>query len=213
MYRSLLVMTKGYGEMNLKLGFYGSVINLCAVIAFAVSMLVRVDYASYLSSFFIAIGFILMMCAYAGIATEDNKAMGFATLVFTTIYAILIVFVYYTQMTTVQLEELNEQAARILDYQSFGLMFNFDLLGYGFMAAATFFASFLVLTKTKADRWLKVLLRIHGIFAISCFVLPLLGVFTSDMKGGDLIGVAVLEFWCVYFIPVGILSILHFKRK
>ena len=36
-------------------------------------------------------------------------------------------------------EELNDQAARILDYRKGGLLFNYDLLGYGMMALSTFF--------------------------------------------------------------------------
>ncbi len=41
----------------------------------------------------------------------------------------------------------------------------------------------------------------------------MLGIFSSDMKGPDWIGTAVLEFWCIYFTPIGILSFLHFKKK
>jgi len=32
------------------------------------------------------------------------------------------------------------------------------------------------------------------------------------MQGGTWIGTAILEFWCVYFAPIGILSIIHFMR-
>ena len=35
-------------------------------------------------------------------------------------------------------EQLNEQASRLLEFNKFGLIFNYDLLGYGVMALSTF---------------------------------------------------------------------------
>ena len=49
---------------------------------------------------------------------------------------------------------------------------------------------------------------VHGVFFISCLFFPMLGVFEADSPAW--IGVAVLEFWCIYFCPIGILSCLHF---
>jgi len=60
---------------------------------------------------------------------------------------------------------------------------------------------------------LKVLLLVHGLFAISGLVIPMLGIFSTDMAGSDIIGILVLEFWCAYFIPVCILSFSYFKRQ
>jgi hypothetical protein len=57
------------------------------------------------------------------------------------------------------------------------------------------------------------LLKIHGIFAISCFFMPILGIFNSNMTGGEIIGTMVLEFWCIYFMPICILSYRYFKKK
>jgi hypothetical protein len=57
------------------------------------------------------------------------------------------------------------------------------------------------------------LLCIHGIFAINCFAMPLLGIFNSNMEGGEIVGTLVLEFWCIYFMPICILSYKHFKNK
>jgi len=58
---------------------------------------------------------------------------------------------------------------------------------------------------------LKVLLLIHGVFAITCF-LPILGVFSTDLAGANWIGTAIMEFWCAYFLPIGILSYRYFAR-
>ena len=81
------------------------------------------------------------------------------------------------------------------------------------MALSTFFIGMTIEVKTKSDRALKYLLLIHGIFAISCFIMPMLGIFNGDTQDADWIGIAILEFWCVYFIPVGVLSFIHFKKQ
>ncbi len=91
-----------------------------------------------------------------------------------------------------------------------GLLFNYDLLGYAVMSLSTFFAGLTVKPQTKTDKWLKYLLMVHGVFFISCLVFPMLGLFKADSPAW--IGVAVLEFWCLYFCPISILSFLHFSN-
>ncbi len=88
-----------------------------------------------------------------------------------------------------------------------------QLLGYDLTKTedrATFFAGLTIKQQTKIDKWLKYLLIIHGVFFISCLIAPMLGLFKADSS--KWIGVAVLEFWCLYFCPIGILSYLHFKK-
>ena len=51
---------------------------------------------------------------------------------------------------------------------------------------------------------------IHGVFFVSCLIVLMLGVFKAD--GPKWVGVAVLEFWCLYFCPVGILSGFYFRH-
>jgi hypothetical protein len=198
--------------MNRKIGMVSSIINVCAVTAFALCMLFGFLFGSYLSSIMIAFSFVPLICAFATYGESNTKVAGYTAMIFAGMYAVVILLVYFAQMTTVRLESLTEQADTLINYQKFGLFFNYDLLGYCFMALSTFFAGLTVDVKTKSDKALKWLLLIHGIFAVSCFVIPILGVFSSDMQGADWIGTAVLEFWCVYFIPIGILACLHFKR-
>jgi hypothetical protein len=199
--------------MNRKIGMIGSLVNALAVFAFALCMLIGTDSGSYLSSMFIAFGFIPMAAAFCHYSDGDKKAAGYVSLVFSAIYAAFILAVYFAQVTTVSRGGLNEPAAQILDYSRFGLFFNYNLLGYGLMALATFFAGLTVTVRTTADKWLKRLLIIHGVFFLSCFIIPMAGIFTPGMSGEKWIGTAVLEFWCVYFLPVGILSFFHFKNK
>ena len=199
--------------MNGKIGVYASAINLCAVLAFSVSMLAGSLFLSYLSSIFIAFSFVAMICTFAYFSEKSSKVAGLCAVAFGTMYAICNSIVYFTQLTTVRNGNLTGHASSLLDFQQFGLMFNLDMLGYCLMALSTFFVGLTVAINSRADRWLKWLLIAHGIFAVSCFIMPILGLFDANMEGTDWIGTAVLEFWCVYFTPISILSILHFSKK
>lgn len=198
--------------MNRKVGQLSSVVTLAAVLGFALSMIIGSDFGSYLSSMFIAWGFVPMICSLASSGEKESKAMSYTAIAFASVYAVLIMLVYFAQLTAVRLSQLGQQASQILDYKNFGLLFSYDLLGYAFMALATFFIAFTIRAVSKPDKWLKALLMIHGIFAVSCVVIPMLGLFHAGMAGGDLTGVLVLEIWCAYFTPICILSYLHFKR-
>ncbi len=197
--------------MNKKIGMFSSIINLMAVIGFAISMLIGNTFISYFSSLFIAFSFVPMICAYAFYSGEKTKLAGNTAVGFATMYATIISLVYFAQMTTVHAGNLTNQAATILDFQQFGLFFNYDMLGYALMALATFFAGLTIESQSKADMWLKGLLLIHGVFFISCLICPMLGLFTADSEGGT--GVMVLEFWCIYFAPISILSFRHFSKQ
>ena len=200
--------------VNKKTGVISSIVNVISVVGFAVSMLVGIDFCQYLFSVFIAFSFVTMMCCYGFYADSSRKIPGICAAVFSAIYAAIIFIVYFSQLTTVRYSELGEQAAMLLDFKRFGLMFNYDLLGYAIMGLSTFFAGLTVIPKSKADKWTKYLLMVHGVFFFSCLIVPMLGVFKPKADGSDsLTGVILLECWCVYFIPTGILSALHFSRK
>ena len=102
----------------------------------------------------------------------------------------------------------------MLDYRKGGLLFNYDLLGYGMMALSTFFLGLSMEPDGKADKWLRALLLIHGVFFLSCFVMPMTGMFIglANSDGGNG-GTVALLLWCAYFLPVGVLSYLHFRKK
>lgn len=198
--------------MNRKIGMMGSLINCFSVAVFAVTMLVQFDFGNFFICMILAIGFVMMIASFAQECDESRKAASNAALIFTAIYVTLILIVYFAQTTTVRLDNLNEQATQILNYSKSGLFFNYDLLGYGMMALATFFIGLTIKSQNKADKWLKWLLIIHGVFFFTCFIMPMLGVFSAS-ESGYWTGVIALEFWCAYFIPVGILSFIHFKNN
>jgi hypothetical protein len=207
--------------MNKKTGMYSSMVTFFAVLAFAMSMLLGAilkndnigKNGSYYSSIFIAFGFISMICSYLSFMEKENKSIGLITLSFSIMYGVIIIIVYYTQLTTIHLAKLSEEAIGLLDFSKYGLFFNYDQLGYAFMSLSTFFVGIKLETKNKQEKILKSLLCIHGIFAISCFTMPILGMFNANMAGGDIIGILVLEFWCLYFMPICILSYKYFKNK
>ena len=199
--------------MNKKIGMIGSAINAFTVLAFAICMLINFTFGSYFVCIILALSFVMMICAFETECRTECKAAGKAALVFSAIYAALIVIVYYTQCTSVINDNLGESAMKILAYKYMGLMFNLDMLGYGIMALSTFFIGLTINAETKADKALKALLLIHGVFFLSCFLMPITGIFANNDGSTSSGGVIALEIWCLYFLPIGILSFLHFRRS
>lgn len=200
--------------MNKMIARVGSFIVSLTVAIFAVCMLIDFSFGSFFICMILSIGFIMMTSGFYNESESSKKVAAMNGVIFATIYAVLIVIVYFAQTTTVRLEKLTPQASQILDFSKGGLIFNYDLLGYGFMALSTFFTGLTIEEKTKSDKVLKWLMLIHGIFFIACLIMPMTGIFVqtaySDSSKG---GVIALECWCVYFIPIGILSFIHFGKN
>ena len=200
--------------MNRIIPKIGSVIVILTVFFFAVFMIVGFPFGSYLVCMFLPIGYIMMIAGFHYECSEEQRVSANIGMIFSAIYAVLIFLVYFAQTTTVRLEDINEQVVRILDYQRGGLLFNYDLLGYGMMALSTFFIGLSIKADSKSDKWLKYLMMIHGVFFISCFIIPMTGVFTNMANGDNGNGGTIaLLFWCAYFIPIGILSYRHFGKE
>ena len=199
--------------MNKEIARIGSIIVTVTVILFAAFMFVS-QFGSFFVCMFLALGYLMMIAGYHNECSDDRKVAANVGLIFGCIYAVLILLVYFAQTTAVRTDSLNEQAIMILDYSRGGLLFSYDLLGYGMMALSTFFMGLTIKPKNKKDRWLKYLMMIHGIFFVGCFVMPMTGIFSASMSdGSDSIGgIIALEFWCAYFLPIGILSVCHFKK-
>lgn len=200
--------------MNRIIPKIGSAIVALTVFLFAVFMIVDFPFASYIVCMFLPIGYIMMVAGFHHESAEERRVSANIGMIFSAIYSVLIFLVYFAQTTTVRLEDINEQAIKILDYQRGGLLFNYDLLGYGMMAISTLFIGLSIKADNKSDKWLKYLMMIHGVFFISCFIMPMTGVFTSMANGDDGNGGTIaLLFWCAYFIPIGILSYRHFGKE
>ena len=199
--------------MNKKLGMIGAIINAITVLLFAIFMIIGFNFGSYFVCIFLSLSFVMMIAAFDNECREDKKVASKIALALACIYSVLIIIVYFTQCTSVINDKLSKDALKILDYRYMGLMFNIDLLGYAIMALSTFFIGLTINVKNKKDKILKYLLLIHGIFFISCLIMPMLGIFSSSNGSTSTGGVLALEVWCIYFLPIGILSFLHFRKN
>ena len=199
--------------MNKRIAGIGALIVTITVALFAVFM-VTSKFGSYFVCIFLALGYLLMIAGYHYESEDDRKVAASVGLAFGCIYTVLILLVYFAQTTAVRTDLLNEQAMRILDYSRGGLFFSYDLLGYGMMALSTFFIGLTIKPKNKKDKWLKCLMMIHGVFFFGCLIMPMTGMFSTSMVEGtdSMGGIIALEFWCAYFLPIGILSMLHFNN-
>lgn len=192
----------------------GSLIVTGTVFLFAVFLIINFSMGSFFVCLILPIGFIMMTAGLHNECEDDRKVAANIGLILAAVYATFIMFVYFTQLTTVKNEQLNEQAAKLLEFGKFGLIFNCDLLGYGVMALSTFFTGLSMKPNSKTGKWLKALLMIHGVFYFSCTFMPITGMFAKMSSGGDGIGGRLaLVAWCVYFLPIGILSFLHYRKR
>ena len=201
-------------DLNKMISKVGSAIVTVTVFLFAIFLIIDFSMGSYFVCLILPIGFIMMTTGLQNECEGDCKVAANIGLILAAIYGTFIMLVYYSQLTTVNNEQLNEQASKLLEFNKFGLIFNYDLLGYGVMALSTFFTGLSMKPKNRTDKWLKTLLMIHGLFYFSCTFMPITGMFAKMSSSGNGIGGRLaLVVWCVYFLPVGILSFLHFKKR
>ncbi|MDP4152759.1 MAG: hypothetical protein Q8865_04855 [Bacillota bacterium] len=200
--------------MNKLTGIVSSSAVTAATALFALGILLSDQNLSYFVCILLSWGFILLVCSFASEVCFENKALAYGGIAFSCIYGVFVTLVYFIQLTTVANGTASPEILKFLSYTTLGSpMFNLDLLGYGMMAVSTFLIAFSLHIKCAADQWLKALLMIHGIFVFPCVLSPMLNIFSMNMKNGDRIGRIALLLWCLYFIPIGILSTFHFVRK
>ena len=199
--------------MNRLVSMIGAVIVTLTVFLFALFLIIDYPFASYFVCMLLPIGYIMTAAGFQHECAKERKVSANIGLIFAAVYAVLILLVYFAQTTTVRLEDITEQAEKLLDYRKGSLLFNYDLLGYGMMALSTFFIGLSVKADSKSDKWLKYLMMIHGIFFLSCFIMPMTGIFANMGNGnGGKGGTMALLIWCAYFFPIGILSYRHFAK-
>lgn len=200
--------------MNRMIPRIGAAIVTAAVFLFAVFLITDFLFGSYFVCMFLPIGYIMTAAGLRHECGEDRRVAADIGMVFSAIYALLIYLVYFAQTTSVHLGALSGQALDILDFRRGGLIFNYDLLGYGMMALSTFFIGLSLKAENKPDKWMKYLLMVHGIFFPGCFIMPMTGVFGGMSDGSTSTGgTAALVIWCAYFLPVGILAFRHFGKR
>ena len=185
--------------------------TVCVTVAlFAVCLLLDFAFGAYVVCMILPIGYAMMAAGFQHECAADRKVAANVGLLFAAVYAVLVSLVYFAQ-TTLRFDGLSEQAVRILDFRKGGLLFNYDLLGYGMMALSTFFIGLSLKPARRADKWLKALLMIHGLFFFSCFLLPMTDLWDGMADGAGKAGTVALLCWCLYFLPIGLLSCRHFR--
>lgn len=200
--------------MNRIIPKIGAGIVSVAVVLFAICLILNVPFGSYLICMLLPIGYIMMAAGLHYESCENRRVAANIGMAFAVVYAVLIFLVYFAQTTSVRAGGLSEQAQLILDFQRGGLMFNYDLLGYGMMALSTFFMGLSIQVDSSVDKWLKSLMMIHGGFFFGCFIMPMTGVFLSMSDGKTAMGgVVALVAWCMYFLPIGMLAYRHFGKE
>lgn len=198
--------------MNQTIARIGAITVTITVALFAALLPVS-TFGSCFVCIFLALGYLLLLAGFHSESCEERKAAATAGLLFGCIYAVLILLVYFTQLTAVKNDPLNEQSAMLLDFSKGGLFFGYDLLGYGMMALSTFFTGLTLRPEDRKDKWLKCLMMLHGVFFFGCLLMPMTGIFRTAMSDGSSPGgIIVLECWCAYFLPISVLSALHFKK-
>ena len=205
-------------RMNRVIGKIGAAITGIAVLLFAVSMIfglfTSTIFYSCLSSIFIAIGFVLFIVSLYSInSSKEKSAVGLSSIAFAIIYAVIIFLVYYAECTTIRMNNnLSEEALSIISYGQIGsLFFNYDLLGYAFMGLSTFLIGFTIEPQDKGDKIFGRLLWIHGMFFISCLIVPMFPVFVAGTS--NVPGTVLLEVWCAYFLSICILGYSYFNKR
>ena len=200
--------------MNRTIAKIGSAIVIVTVFLFALFLIINYSLGSYFVCLILPIGFILMTAGVHNECESDRKVAANVGLILAAVYSVFIMLVYFSQLTTVKNEQLTDQMAQLLRFDKCGLIFNYDLLGYSMMALSTFFTGLSMKSKNKKDKWLKVLMMIHGVFYLSCSFMPMTGMFSNMSSDGDGFGGRIaLVIWCVYFLPIGILAFMHFAKK
>ncbi len=199
-------------DLNRMVSKAGSAIVTVTVFLFAIFLLIDFSMGGYFVCLILPVGFIMMTAGLHNECKADRKVAANIGLILAAVYGTFIMLVYFSQLTTVNNEQLNEQAAKLLEFNKYGLIFNYDLLGYGVMALSTFFTGLAMKPENKTDKWLRAFLMIHGVFYFSCTFMPITGIFARMSSGsGGIGGRLALVAWCVYFLPIGILSFLHFR--
>ncbi len=174
-------------------------------------MMIDFNFGSYFVCMLLAIGYIMMSSGFFNEIDEKRISAFIVGMVFASVYAVLIFIVYFAQTTSIRLDYLDDKAMAILDYSKMGLFFNYDLLGYSIMSLSAFFIGLAIDANKKMDKLLKYMMMLHGLFFFSCFVTPMTGILNNSISKNG--GVIALECWCVYFILIGILSLIHFIKK
>lgn len=202
--------------MNRKIGFISSIIMSSAIAIFLICLIIALfiqnvvtENLSYGVCAILSWAWVATSCVYSCFAKKERLAAAKIGVAIGVIYSTIISIVYFTQITTVLYKSVDEKILQAFSFTSSGSwLFNLDLLGYGLLAISTFFVGLTLQIQNKIDKALKILLMLHGTFFVCMFV-PVLPLPATNQGNG---GTIALICWCLFFLPICILSILHYKK-
>lgn len=207
--------------MNRKISLAGTVALAVMVFIFFLCQLISVFYRtpllawiSYGVCIFLSWAYVITTIGHARLCSADKSVAAETAKLFAVIYAVFICLVYFTQLTVVRQNVLDSAVVNAFSFDYPGSwLFGIDIIGYGIMAFSTFFLGLSVEPENKADKVLKTMSMLHGIFVV-CIFMPMTSLFTSGFEGDSAAGMGalMLAVWCVIFFPIAFCSYLRFKR-
>lgn len=154
-----------------KIGFRAGIIAFTATTAYVVVQLLQVagvvhfpadEILIYGTSFCIVVPLILEMLALHYTTPADKKIWSHAALIFTVIYAVFVTANYIVQLATVIPSTLKgtDGEIQLLKQTPHSMFWDYDAIGYIFMALATLFA-IPVFKKQGYQKWVRYSLLAH----------------------------------------------------
>ena len=183
------------------LGFWAAIAFTIAVIVSGITTTAAWKTPSLISGIILVPLFIVLMTCIHDYARIQKKTFSRLGMLFTVGYAVLIGFNYFMQLTLVR-QGLYTVEFDMNDPKS--IMWVIEILGYGFMGLATFFASW-VLTSGKLENAVRWLFITNGLIGIGGIVGYALGLSINIMYGG-------LVLWDIIMPISSILLAILFKR-
>lgn len=201
---------RGVGRINRRLGMYCSSAAAFCTLLFFLGLFTRNDLINYSSCLVLSWVYVLTGCAFASYAEKSRQALAFGGVAIAVIYSVFTNLVYYSQLTTVAYETADQAVLDALSFTSGSWLFGFDIMGYGLMGLSTLLIGLSIKIETGKERVVKAMLIGHGIFFPICVIAPALNLFQPGSDDGG--GILALQFWCLYFAPLMILSARYFYQ-
>lgn len=158
-------------DTTIKVGFWAGLISFTATIAYVIVQVLQIsgvlrfpadEILIYSTSLCIVIPFILEMLALHYVSATDKKFWSHAALIFTSLYAAFVTANYIVQLATVIPATLKgtDESIQVLKQTPHSMFWNFDAIGYLFMALATLLA-IPVFEKHGYQKWVRYSLLAH----------------------------------------------------
>ena len=165
----------------MSLGFWTAVITTILVVFAGITATTAMKIPSLLSGILLVPVFTVLMACVYDYAPAQRKIYGLLGVIFTIGYAVLIGFNYFMQLTLVRQNLFTTEFA--MDNPQ-SIMWVIEVIGYGFMGLATFFAAWIFNTGKleKAIRWLFI---INGVLGIGGMIGYALGLSMNILLGGS----------------------------